>query len=196
METFNNIDLSLPRYRAEKKEIDDAEFFKALCKKVPKAEELGHAYVRDLIKQFNETIAETVVNHREGVELLEGLGYLLILSCNINNKENVDYAKSKKYGVRVLHKNWETNGKVGKIAFTNCKARYKIMDHQVWTFKPCRRFKRHVSKVFLEDWTKYIEVGINEKVSALIDKHVRNKEIRKMLTNRSLETYNEFDLND
>jgi len=183
METFSKVDLSLPRYRAERKEIDNIDFFKALCKKVPKANELGHANVRDLIKEFNETITEAVVENRDGVELLEGIGYL-------------DYAKSKKYGVKVLHKNWETDGKVGKIAYTNCKARYKIADHQVWAFKPCRKFKQIVSKAYLENWTKYIELNINEKVSALIERQVKTKERSKMFASKKLEGYNEFDLND
>jgi nucleoid DNA-binding protein len=196
METFNKVDLSLPRYRAERHEIDDIKFFKALCKKIPRVEELGHSNVRNLIKEFNETIAEAVVENRDGVELLEGIGYLFVLSCKVKNKENVDYAKSKKYGVKVLHKNWDTDGKVGKIAYTNCRARYKIADHQVWTFKPCRKFKQTVSKAFLENWTKYIEPGINEKISALIDRQIRTKDVGKMLAKKGLEDYNEFDLND
>lgn len=196
METFSKVDLSLPRYRAERKEIDNVDFFKALCKKVPKANELGHVNVRNLIKEFNETIAEAVVENRDGVELLEGIGYLFVLSCKVKNKENVDYAKSKKYGIKVLHKNWETDGKVGKIAYTNCKARYKIADHQVWAFKPCRKFKKIVSKAFLENWTKYIELNINEKVSALIERQVKTKERSKMFASKKLEGYNEFDLND
>ena len=196
METFNNVDLSLPRYRAERKEIDDIKFFKALCKKIPNAEKMGHSNVRSLIKEFNETIADVVVENRDGIELLEGIGYLFVLSCKVKYKENVDYAKSKKYGIKVLHKNWETDGRVGKIAYTNCKARYKIADHQVWAFKPCRKFKKIVSKAFLENWTKYIQLNVNEKVSALIDRQIRTKELSKMITSKKLEGYNEFDLND
>lgn len=196
METFNNVDLSLPRYRAKGKEIDDNDFFNALCKKIPQAKELGHGNIKSLIKSFNESISDVVINNREGVELLEGIGYVFILSCKIKHKENVDYAKSKKYGVKVLHKNWETDGKVGKIAYTNCKVKYKIKDSNVWLFRPCRKFKKVVSKAYLEDWTKYIELGINEKVSALIDKYVRDKEYGKKINVVKLQTYNEFDLND
>lgn len=196
METFEKVDLSLPRYRPETKEMDDVKFFKALCKKVPKAKELGHSKIKMLIKSFNESIIDVVIDNREGVELLEGIGYVFILSCNIRHKQNIDYAKSKKYGVKVLHKNWETDGKVGKIAYTNCKVKYKIKDSKVWMFKPCRKFKRAVSKAYVEDWTKYIQLNRNEKVSALIDKQVRAKEYGKMINTAKLKLYNEFDLND
>lgn len=196
METFEKVDLSLPRYRAKTQEMDNIKFFKALCKKVPKAKELGHSKVKKLIKEFNESIADVVIENRDGVELLEGIGYIFILSCKVKGKENVDYAKSKKYGVKVLHKNWETDGKVGKIAYTNCKVKYKIKDSKVWMFKPCRKFKKAVSKAYLEDWTKYIELNRNEKVSALIDKQVKRKDYGKMINAVKLKTYNEFDLND
>lgn len=196
METFEKVDLSLPRYRAKSHEVDGKDFFKALCKKMPKAKELGHSKVKKLIKAFNESITDVVIENRDGVELLEGIGYIFILSCNIKVKENVDYAKSKKYGVKVLHKNWETEGKVGKIAYTNCKVKYKIKDSNVWLFRPCRRFKKAVSKAYVEDWTKYIELARNEKVSALIDRQVKQKEYGRKLTSQKLEGYNEFDLND
>ena len=81
METFEKVDLSLPRYRAKSHEVDDVNFFKALCKKVPKAKELGHSKVKKLIQAFNESITDVVIDNREGVELLEGIGYIFIIIC-------------------------------------------------------------------------------------------------------------------
>lgn len=196
MEPFRKPDLNQPRYRAEAKQVDGKDFYTALCKKVPKADTLGHAEIRDIIKQFNEELTTYIMENREGIELPESLGYMFIASCKLKNGMGIDYHKSKLYGVKVSYKNWDTDGSTGKIIYTNYSAKYRFKDSAIWGFKPARKFKRAVSKHYTENWKMYIEINRNEKVSAFIDRMVKNKDRYQELVKKSIETYNEFDLND
>ncbi len=191
MNDFNKPDFSKPRYRAKRLEIDGKEFYKSLVDKIPDASKLGHSEVKKLIKQFNETVLQNIVDNREGVELPQGLGYIFIGSCKIK-KECVDYGKSIKYGIRVTHKNWNTEGYASKIFYSNCSVKYKIPDNNMWIFKAARKLKKEASKAFSENWNKYVHIDENTKLSKyisvgkLIDR--RNQQTRDRL-----KTYNEFE---
>lgn len=191
MNQFNKPDLSKPRYRPKRLELDGIDFYKALLEKVPNASKLGHTKVRDIIKQFNETVLQNIVDNREGVELPQGLGYVFVGSCKIK-KECVDYGKSIKYGIKVTHKNWNTEGYASKIFYSNCSVKYRIQDNNLWVFKAARKLKSEVSKAFSENWNKYIHIDENTKLSKYISigkKFERNIE----RNNERLKTYNEFE---
>jgi hypothetical protein len=195
MESFRIPDLNGPRYRKAQQEVCSDEFYKALCKKFPKVETLGRTVVAKYIKEFNELTTQAIIDNRDGVELLESLGNIFIANCRVPEKENVDYAKSKKYGVKVLHKNWDTEGRIGKIMYTNYGAKYRLKDSSMWIFKPCRKFSRESSKAFRLNWMNYMEITKNEKISALISRHVAKKDHLKKSTAEGIIEYNEFDLN-
>lgn len=196
METFRQPDLSQPRYRVESVQVDNKHFYKALCKKVPEAKALGLSKIKKVINEFNELIAQYIMENREGVELPESLGYMFIATCKAKPSENIDYHKSKLYGVKVTHKNWDTDGALGKIVYTNYNAKYKFKDSAMWGFKPARKFKRAVSKHYIENWKMYIELNRNEKISALIQRMVITKDRQREYAINTLKSYNEFDLND
>lgn len=196
METFRKPDLNQPRYRAETKQVDGKDFYKALCKKIPGATALEHAKIRDIIKDFNELITKHVIESREGIELPESLGYMFVASCKPKNGPGIDYYKSKIYGVKVSHKNWDTDGSTGKMVYTNYNAKYKFKDSSIWTFKPARKFKRTLSKYYIDNWKMYIELNSRDKASAIIDRMMRRQERAKDYVKKNIETYNEFDLND
>lgn len=195
METFRKPDLNQPRYRVEAKQADSVNFYKALCKKVPGATALGINKTRAIIKEFNELIAQYIMENREGVELPESLGYMFVATCKSKPKDNIDYHKSKLYGVKVSHKNWETDGALGKIVYTNYNSKYKFKDSSMWGFKPARKFKRAVSKYYIENWKMYMELNRNEKVSALIQQMVKTRDARIKFAVDAMKTYNEFDFN-
>jgi nucleoid DNA-binding protein len=196
MEPFRIPDLSQPRYRVAAREIDGSDFYKSLCEKVPKAKALGHSNIKALIKEFNESITQYIMDNREGVELFESLGFIFIASCKTKNGNNIDFAKSKKYGVKVTHKNYETDGKLGKIFYTSYNAKYKMKDNNIWVFKPSRKFKRTVAKIYPEQCGMYMELTRNEKVSAMIEMMVKKFDKGKAFAIKKIEDYNEFDLND
>jgi nucleoid DNA-binding protein len=191
MNQFKKPDFSKPRCRPKRLEVDGKEFYKALLEKVPEASKLSHLEVRNLIKQFNETVLQNIVDNREGVELPQGLGYIFIGSCKVK-KECVDYGKSIKYGIRVTHKNWNTEGYLSKIFYSNCSVKYKIQDNNLWVFKAARKLKNEVSKAFSENWNKYIHIDESTKLSKYISIG-KNMEKLKKKNDEILKTYNEFE---
>ena len=107
--------------------------------------------------------------------------------------ENIDYGKSIKYGVKVTHKNWETDGAIGKIFYSNYSSRYKLKDRVLWGFTANRYFKRAVTKEFKENWKRYLAVDKTVVVSKLFQMYKTNHKIQKYNESK-LDTYNEFDL--
>jgi nucleoid DNA-binding protein len=191
MNHFNKPDFSKPRYRPKRLELDGKEFYKALVEKIPNAANIPHTDIKKLIKQFNETVLQNIVDNREGVELPQGLGYIFIGSCKIK-KECVDYGKSIKYGVKVTHKNWNTEGYASKIFYSNCTVKYKIPDNNMWIFKAARKLKKEASKAFSENWNKYVHIDPGTRLSKYISVG-KTIERLKRKTQERLQTYNEFE---
>jgi hypothetical protein len=75
---------------------------------------------------FNQILYETVIETRDGVQLPEQIGWLFIGTCPTSKKRNINYVKSNKYGVEITNNNWETDGKLAKIFFTNYAPKHKI----------------------------------------------------------------------
>jgi hypothetical protein len=193
MESFVKHDLSETRYRKNQYQVVNKEFLKEARNKFPKLNTLTDRQIADIIKNFNHVIKDTVIETRDGVELPESLGYLMIVACKPKNTTAVDYAKSKKYGVKVLHKNWDTDGRMGKIIYSNASVKYKVKDREIWGFSPSREFSREVSQVFRKNWMNYIEIAHDEWVSKLIDRQNAKKEYRKKYMTNIVKTYNEFE---
>jgi hypothetical protein len=187
MENFRKPDLNKPRYKAPRKNLHDKDFFKLLYEKYPVFKKYKKKEVVDLIREFNrEKLVDTIINTREGVDLSQGIGCLFIGSCKVTKSENIDFGKSIKYGTKITHKNWVTDGEVGKIFYTNVNAKYKIQDHNLWIFKPERVFKRKVAELFPELWKTYVHIDGREYISNI---HVKDKKVKASVT----ETYNEFE---
>ena len=146
-----------------------------------------------IIKSFNEALWEAVLENRDGVRLPEALGSLFIGTCKGTNGRNIDYAKSKKYGVVVSNNNWETDGKLAKIFYTSYSSKYKFAFRECWSFTACRNFKRGVAKAYPENWNMYVQVDSTKKLRSLYNVAMtKEKKIREQ--NAQLKTYNEFDL--
>jgi hypothetical protein len=197
MESFQKHDLSESRYRKDQYEVTNKTFLKDAREKLPKLNNVTDQEIRKIIEGFNKEIVNAVIDNREGVELPESLGYLMIVACQPKQINAVDYAKSKKYGVKVYHKNWDTDGRMGKIIYSNASVKYKVKDREIWGFFPSREFSRTVSKIFRNNWMNYIEIANDEWVSKLIDKQNAKqnaiKEYRKKYMEKVVKTYNEFE---
>ena len=101
MEAFKTPNLQAPRFRTETYQVLNKEFFDRFREKYPKYKSLKDKELRLIIKSVNKVIYETVIDNRNGVELPESLGWLFIGTCQASKKKNIDFAKSKKYGVKV-----------------------------------------------------------------------------------------------
>jgi len=190
---FRVPDVTAPRFRQEVVNVIDKKYFKSFREKYPKYNDITETQIRVIIKSFNETFWETVIETRDGVQLPEGLGSIFIGTCDRAKSDNIDFAKSKKYGVSVSNNNWETDGKLAKIFYTSYSSKYKFTFRECWGFVACRNFKRAVAKAYPENWTMYIQVDPHKKLrklyTAISLKNKRQKEL-----NVQLNTYNEFDL--
>jgi hypothetical protein len=190
---FRTPDVTAPRFRQSGHNIMDKEFFKNFKEKYPKYKDLEPSFIKMIIKKFNETFWETVIETRDGVQLPEGIGSIFIGTCKRAKGSNIDYAKSKKYGVSVSNTNWETDGKLAKIFYTSYASKYKFEFRECWSFRACRNFKRAVAKTYPENWTLYIEVDPVKKLRNFYKSTAIKKANEKRLAYK-LTDYNEFDI--
>jgi hypothetical protein len=193
MREFKKPDVTAPRFRPETKNVLSKEFFNLFKKKYPKYKEIDNKDLRKIIKKFNQVVFQTVIENRDGVQLPEQIGWLFIGTCQQSKKENVDYAKSLKYGVRVTNKNWDSDGKLAKIFFSNHALKHKIKNREFWSFIACREFKRSVAKSYPENWQMYVEVSPEIKLQWAYSRTVY-KDLQNKKTANTLQNYNEFDL--
>jgi hypothetical protein len=135
----------------------------------------------------------TVINTRDGVQLPEQIGWLFIGTCQQSKKQNIDYVKSKKYGVTITNKNWDTDGKLAKIFFSNFATKHKIKNREFWSFVGCREFKRSVAKNYAENWNMYMQIDPNIKLKKAYAKAYQ-KDYSIKQTAKNIKDYNEFDI--
>lgn len=193
MKEFKKPDLKAPRFRPEVHSVLNKEFFENFKKKYPKYKQYSESTLREIIKSFNKTVYETVIDKRDGVQLPETIGWLFIGTCQQSKKRNIDFAKSHKYGVTVTNNNFETDGKLAKIFFTSYAPKHKMKNREFWSFVACRDFKRSVAKTYPENWNIYVVVDATTKLRLIYHKTVQ-KQIVLNNEKKSLQDYNEFDL--
>ena len=193
MKEFKSPDLTAPRYRPQVHTIMNKEFFESFKKKHPKYKDLDNVELRKIVKYFNNTLYQTVIDTRDGVQLPEQIGWLFIGTCQSPKKQNIDFVKSKKYGVAVTNKNWETDGKLAKIFFTSYALKHKMKNREFWGFVACREFKRAVSKAYPENWNMYLVVEPTRKIKLNSTRNYLASSAKKQET-EGLKHYNEFEL--
>ena len=193
MKEYKAPDIKGPRYRPEVHTILNKEFFDNFKKMYPKYKSIDNILLRKVVKKFNQLVFQTVIDTRDGVQLPEQLGWLFIGTCDTSKKDNIDFAKSKKYGMLVNNNNWETDGKLAKIFFTNFAPKHKMRNREFWGFVACREFKRTVAKSYPENWNKYIQVVPRAKINKDYSNAIYKEHLNKV-TKKALESYNEFEV--
>ena len=116
---YKSPDLSKPRYREKVLSLLNVKTLNKFKDKNPMYSSVDDTKLKNVIKTFNGMIWENIIDNRDGVELPDSLGYLFIGTCPAAKKVNMDYSLSKKYGKVIQNKNWDTDGNVGKIFYTN-----------------------------------------------------------------------------
>jgi hypothetical protein len=190
---YKAADLKAPRFRQEGFNVLNKEFFDKFKEKYSKHSKVTESTIKKVVKKFNETLYETVIDTRDGVQLPEGLGHIFIGACQATKKTNIDFVKSKKYGITVNNKNWESDGKLAKIFYTCNASKYRYAFRECWSFVGCRNFKRSVAKTFPENWTMYVSIDSSTKMkkayTGLVLKAIRDRKLQS-----EIKDYNEFDL--
>ena len=190
--TFKKPDLNAPRFRPKKLNFTNVDFFKKFIEENPKFNQLTADQFKQIVSAFNGKIWKTVIEERDGVQLPEQIGYLVIGSCP-RKKSNVDFDKSKHYGVVLQNKNWESDQFIAKIFYTNFETKYRFKNHELWSFKGVRDFTRSVGQSYPKEWKKYVQMDNMIKASRLFRKH-KVDGIKKIETIDLLKDYDEFNL--
>ena len=193
MKKLRKPDLNAPRFRESYIKVLTAATLKAFKEKYPEYAELDLKGFRNIVSTFNGNLQQGVIDNRNGIELPEGLGYIFMATCPPAKKKNVDYSRSLEYGIEAIHKNWDSDNNLLKIFYTNYNTKLPFQNKHVWAFRAVKQFRKTASDAYKDNWTKYIEVSPNAKISAMFDKH-RQKEYVKNLKPVIPIGYDEFKL--
>ena len=166
-------------------------FFKFFRSKYPEYKDFSEKEIRKIIKTFNETIVEQVIENRHGVELPEFCGRIFIGSCK-KKKINIDYKKTADNNKVMQHRNFESDDYLAKIFYSTYDIKHAYKNHELYAFKACRNFSRFVSKTYPNNWKTYIQVGSHKKITGLYRQAMDRLE-RRDKTEEYLKTYDEFD---
>ena len=172
---FKIPNLNKPRYREKVFGLLNNNLIEEFKDKYPIYSDIDHTKLKNIIKCFNGKVWENVIKNRNGVQLPDSLGYLFIGTCPSPKSVNTDYALSKKYGKVIQNKNWDTDGNIGKIFYTNYSTKYRFKNRELWQFVAIRQFKRAVAKLYPKNWKKYIVMKNKLRVADMYKKQNNDK---------------------
>lgn len=136
-------------------------FYKELKKEYPQLEKYTEKQIKSYIKNFNGHLGDTIISHRDGVQLPILSGFLAVVTFGKRTLA-VDRKASQELGTVVTHKNEETNGNGGGIYYSpfcisragsESKSIYK--NSMLWTFHGIRPLNKKISAAYKANWTKY-----------------------------------------
>ena len=168
---FKKPNLNAPRYREKVLGLLNAELINEFKDKNPIYSNIDNDKLKNIIKLFNGRIWKEVIKNRDGVELPDSLGYIFIGTCPAAKTVNTNYALSKEYGKVLQNKNWETDGNVAKIFYTNYSTKYRFKNRELWQFTAVRQFKRAVASEYPKKWTRYIKMENKKRVADMYKKN-------------------------
>jgi hypothetical protein len=191
---YKKPDLNAPRYREKVFSVLNSKLLEEFKEKYPRYKDVELLHFKEIVKQFNETVWEEVIDNRDGVELPDGIGFIFIASTPASkHKNNINFKQSAELGVTVHNKNWETDNRLAKIMYSNYHAKYRFAFRELWGFQAVRQFKRTVAQTFPENYMRYVQLTGTTRVSDIFSKVVDRK-IETRNYNNSIDEYNEFEL--
>lgn len=160
MGSYKKPDLKAKRNREKVKDYlaypdkDPFGFFARMKEQYPQLAIYSNREIAKWITMYNEAMVELAVTDGwDGIVLPQDLGFVIVTSCKVPEEtaaRNIDHATSAKVGMPVAYRNAHSSRYVGKIRYYNDIPRHRFLKHKLWTFKPCRKFKRAVSARFKE----------------------------------------------
>lgn len=189
---FKKPDLNGPRFRSKRVNVLNNELFKQFKEKFPEHDDISLQLFKSIVLGYNRELVQGIKNHRDGIELPEGLGYIFMGTCprpsTQDGKKNIDFAKSVELGVAVAHQNWDSDNKLMKIFYTNHQAKYKISNKEIWAFKLSKPNRKELSDHYKGNYAKYPVIESDQKISAMFEAHRR----KHYAGEHTPESYNEF----
>lgn len=173
------------------------EFFKKLKKKHQQLMKYRDQDIRRYIVGFNQLIANTIIEHRDGVLLPEQLG--LIIICTIGKRtQAIDWNRSRELGCIVHHLNEHSEGYGGGLYYTAClpqegkvRTRRTFTNSEYWYVKPCENMKSMISTAYKKDWKTYWKLPGSKRISEVIDTYDKQMKIKRRQKQLE-EGYDEF----
>ena len=191
--SFKKPNLNAPRVRHRVYNFHNQDFFDEFRKLYPEYESLSNKVLRDKLSFITDCVKEQVLNTRDGIELPLGLGYIFLGSCQKKINPNPDMIASYEHNKIISHKNYESDQYLAKIFYTTFETKYRFKYHNTWGFKPCRKFKRAVKPIYIENYTRYIKIDNFIKISTIFRKN--NKRMEESIKNEELLlTYNDLEI--
>lgn len=195
MHIRSQLDRKAPRFRQTCVRLLNSKMVKRFREKYPQYSHYSDQNILDAILVFNGMLWQAVIEHRDGVELPEGMGNVFIGSCKSPKKFNRDHNQSNLLGVDVANRNLGSDGYLAKIFYTNCKTKYRFRNRNLWMFKGDRKFTNAVSRTYREEWPKYIVVEDYKKISTFFTNQRIQRYRENVISGRKVaDDYNEFDL--
>lgn len=193
---FKKPDLNAPRRRRGACKIVTVKLIEEFKKKYPQYSEIDLQTGKDILNTFHGKLWNHALHNRDGVELLEGLGYIFLGTCKNTKKIPIDFKKSVEQGVKLRHRNFDSDNYIAKIFYTNFASKYKFKNRELWYFKGTRDFTRSVCDVYRANWKLYVQVENEKNISEYI-KNIKKRDFFKRIGERPMisDSYNEFDLN-
>jgi len=185
-------DLHAPRYRQCISPVITPKFMRVFRKKYPQYAQYTQTQLFKLIKKINKEMVNEILTSREGVELPAGLGYLFIGTVPCKKKKNIAWKQSIELGVKVYHRNWETDNKVARIFYNNYGVNYKFEGRNLWYFTAIRSLKRQMAVEYPKNYQKYMQVASHKTVWEMFNKSQFKDKIQAK-NKEQLKYYNEFE---
>ena len=185
-------DVKAPRFRNKSNHTVDLEMAAKIKKEVFACKSMSLTQIKDILKEFNTELANTVIEKRDGVEVPMQIGHIFVGTCPMTKRKNVNFKMSQEYKQTIQHRNWESDNYLAKIFFTTFGKKFRYKNNELWGFEPFRDFKRKLSKVYPVKWKQYVEVDPQIKISSIY----RSKLYAIQKTEddqKGLKTYNEFE---
>lgn len=186
-------DLNAPRFRYKFAQTLSLTFIKSFKLKYPQYAQYKDQDLISALKEHNRLITEHTIESRDGVELHAGMGTVFISTVPTKKSRPIAYKKSIELGMKVYHKNWDTDNKMAKIHYVNFNTKYKFALNHLWTFTPVRQYKRRVSVEYPKQWRKYILMDNTISLWDIFNKR-EYKDKARSRQKEDLQTYSEFDI--
>lgn len=188
---MNKPDIKAPRYRPPS--------YKSLSKvNIDSIRErlgltLTNKEIEKIVETCNSNYVKECIANRDGIELPEYLGYIMIGTCKPKIGNNTNYYSAIEHEKILEHSNLHTDGYLAKIFYVNKGNKYNFVHSHIWGFEPSRIFKRSVAKSYPENYTIYKHVEPLQRIQRTYTKQ-KQKEFAIEVSKRKLEDFNELEL--
>ena len=178
---FNQPNLNAPRFRPKWKKVMSISLYEEFIREFPEHSSISYADFKEIVKVFNRSLVEGIIDNQKGVELPERLGMVFVANCTWGKgkkDKNIDFGKSRELGVVVHHQNWESNHKLMKIFYSNFDNKFRILHKKIWQFRLSKPNRRIVSEGYKKNPDRYVTIHDKQKVSGVFEDFLREHRIK------------------